>query len=333
MLINGMSPLSNHKGYPKRLTIGFIAIALVASVVSVLLLADRFRSYRADIDMLVLSKSEQGALEVEAVRDALQLLGGTPGFLYGVNETTDVSRIEFSETGKSSFRMSVISDTPIDARDGAIKASQDLFSLVGRYYDIRNNISVRSIDAPHGEAFIAYPVVLIASGVATGVIFSGAFFLVVLSIARMAFSFRKEESVSTSKPIFFSEKNEGLESVENPYVFSPDAFVPKKVDAKFFSFESSGIEREKDYAHFNRGPAPINLPIAEDGMEAIPQFMSLENLSENQGFESDEETGIFPEIEPMIDDAPADTPPLNREPTEEEYKQRLNDLLKGKMLK
>lgn len=334
MHISDMSLLSSHKGYPKRLTIGFISVALMASIVSTLLLIDHFRSYRAEIDMLVLSKSVQGAVETEAARDTLMLLLSTAEFPSTVNETTDVVRIESLSTGKTSFRISVISDTPVDARDGAIEVSRELFSSVGRYYDIRNNITVRSIGAPKVGGFIMYPVVLIVSGIASGILFTGAFFFIVLSLARMAFSFRKEEDMPVSEQVFFPKpRNENVshESEEAPYVFSSDAFVPKKVDAKFFSFEPSGIEREKDYAHFNRGPAPMNLPVALDESEAIPEFVSLEDLSEGSTIELDTNEGLFPEIEPMIADTPIEALSIDREPTAEEYKKRLNDLLKGKM--
>jgi len=333
--MNGMSLLSSHKGYPKRITLGFVCVALAASMVSSLLLVDSFRSYRASIDMLVLSKSEEGALEAEAVRDTLLLLGGTADFFSDIDETIEISRIEFSRTGKTSLRAEVMSDTPLDARDGALKASQGLFSLVGRYYDIRNDIGVRSIGAPRVEGFIAHPVLLIVSGFASGILFSGAFFSIILALARMAFSVRKKEIASVSEQVFFPENDkEDHGAEESPRAFSPDAFVPKKMDAKFFSFEPSGIEREKDYAHFNRGPAPMNLPVALDESEPIPEFLSLESLStEEEKSDSDDGGDIFPEIGPMIDDAPADESPLEREPTAEEYKRRLNDLLKGKMPK
>lgn len=334
MHMNGMSLLSSHKGYPKRITLGFVCVALAASMVSGLLLVDSFRSYRASIDVLVISKSAEGALESEAARDALLLLGGTPSFFYDINETTEISRIEFSRTGKTSLRAEVISDTPIDARDGALRASRELFSLVGRYYDIRNNIGVRSIGAPRVDGFIAHPVLLIVSGLASGILFSGAFFSIILSLARMAFSARKKECASVSEQVFFPENDKAdHEPEESSRAFSPDAFVPKKMDAKFFSFEPSGIEREKDYAHFNRGPAPMNLPVALDESEPIPEFLSLESISTGEKSDSDDGGDIFPEIEPMIDDAPADESPLEREPTAEEYKRRLNDLLQGKMPK
>lgn len=334
--------LSNdNKGYPKRLITGFLFVALVASAVSSVLLMDRFRSYRADIDMLILSKSAKGAAEVEAARDALILFGSRTDFLYSVNEQADVTGIVLKETGKGSLRVSVSSLSPIDARDGVVAASQELFLLAGKYYDVRNDIDVRSIGAPRTEASIAHPILLALSGVVSGVGFAVIFFLSLLSFARIAFSFRKEEETLSPEQVFFPKPKEAQSNREKEEVihaFSPDTFVPKKIDTKFFSFEPSGVEREKDYAHFNRGPAPTNLPVAWDESEPLPDFLfSQSALGGTVLTESSETKGenVVTESDAIDDALMADTPiellSNDREPTVEEYKQRLNDLLKGKM--
>jgi hypothetical protein len=338
MHINGMSLFSSHKGYPRRIFAGFLFVVFVASLVSGMLLLDQFRSYRADIDILILSKSIQGAVETEAARDTLMLLGSTEIFFSDVNETADISSLELRETGKGSFRVSVMSDTPVDARDGAVRASQELFSLVGRYYDIRSDISVRSIGSPRVETVVSHPVGIVTSSILLGILFSLLLFSLIFSVVRLIFSFRKEESVSPADQVFFPKREESIrETEEVPYAFSPDAFIPKKVDAKFFSFEPSGAEREKDYAHFNRGPAPMNLPVAPDEMESLPEFLSLESISEHAATDEAESDESYMESsideEPMIADTPIESLPIDREPTEEEYKKRLNDLLAGKMPK
>ncbi len=336
MHISVMWQLSNHTGYPKRLAIGFVCVVFVASAVSTLLLIDRFRSYRADIDILLLSKSVLGALETEATRDALILLGSKDDFLYDVNELVSVSGVEIFGTGKGSLRIRVSAENPVDARDGAFIASQKLFSLTSRYYDIRKNTDIRSIATPRVEGTIPHPILLLISGMVSGVLFSVIFFLILLSLARIAFSFRKEESFPISGQVFSPAKGTmRSEREEAPHSFSPDAFVPKKPDAKFFSFESSGADREKDYAHFNRGPAPTNLPIAQGDADVFPHFLFPENppMKGNDGIiKKDVEMPVSP-IEPMIFDTPLEELPPDHEPTEAEYKERLNNLLKGKMPK
>ena len=329
---------SNHIGYPKRLALGFVSVVLVSSFVSGLLLIDYFRSYRANIDLLIISKSIQGALEIETARDAAMLLGSTKGFSYLVNEEVTVSDIQFASTGKGSIALSVVADNPIDARDGAVFVSQELFANIGRYYDIRNNIDMRSIEAPRMKGIILHPVWLVLSGLISGILFAMVFFLILLSFARIAFSFQKKEIAAASEHVFSPQgEKRSHEAEEIMPTFSLDAFVPKKVDAKFFSFESSGIEREKDYAHFNRGPAPTNLPVAIDESEALPDSLfpeAMENTKEDALLydEKNDERGalVLPD-EPMIADASVETLPIDHEPTVEEYKKRLNDLLKGKM--
>ncbi|MGB5019207.1 MAG: hypothetical protein WBO66_05780, partial [Candidatus Moraniibacteriota bacterium] len=264
---------AHNKGYPKRLVMGFVFVTIILCFVMTLLLLDRFRSHEASLDMLVLSRSEQGAIEAPAVRDALMLLGSQNDFLYTVNETADVNEINFSRNGETSFRMRTVSDTPLDARDGAVAASQELFATIGKYYDIRNDIAVRSIGSPKTKVIVTHPILLVGSGILSACILSLAFFACILSIARIAFSVRGKETVVSSESVFPMTGEDMVPYEETPPVFSPEMFVPKREESRFFFFEPSGAEREKDYAHFNRGPAPSNLPIAMDDSESLPDFL------------------------------------------------------------
>ncbi len=334
-----MQPFAHKNGYPKRLVTGFVFVALIGSFVSTLLLLDRFRSYEASLDMIVLPRSEQGAIEAPAVRDALMLLGGQKDFLYTVNETADTSVVDFAPTGQTSFQIRTVSDTPIDARDGAVATSQELFGLVGKYYDIRNDIAVRSIGSPEVRTVVAHPILLIGSGILSALIVACAFFLGILSLARIAFSVRGKEMVASAESVFPVVREDMVPYEETPPVFSPEMFVPKKTETKFFSFEPSSISREKDYAHFNRGPAPANLPIAMDESEALPDFLFPEKSTEVDApvvsEVSNEPAPLIPDSpvmeSTMVDDAPMESLPVDREPTPEEYKRRLNELLSGKM--
>lgn len=315
---------------------GFVFVAIIFSFVATLLLLDRFRSYEANLDMLVLSKSDQGAIEAPAVRDTLMLLGSQNDFLYTMNETADVSGVEFSLTGETSFRIRTVSDSPLDARDGAIAASQAFFALIGKYYDIRNDIDIRSIGIPETKAIVSHPILLIGAGMLSGIIVSIAFFIGILSFARLVFSARGKEREVSSITVFPAGGEERTSHEEMSPVFSPDMFVPKKQESHFFSFEPSVSAREKDYAHFNRGPAPANLPIAMDDAEVLPDFLFPTSATEiGDGIVSEE---TMTPSEELIVPQDMDTPmeealPMDREPTEEEYKRRLNELLQGKMPK
>lgn len=311
---------------------GFVGVAIILSFVATLLLLDRFRSHEATLDLLVLSKSEKGAIEAPAVRDALMLLASRSDFLYTVNEIADVSSLTVSPMGATSLRIHTISDTPLDARDSAIAASQELFASIGKYYDIRNDISVRSIGAPKTVAIIAHPILLSASGIVFALIGSIVFFAVVLAVARIAFSVRGKEVNVAPSPVFPVEREDVVTHEETPPVFSPDMFVPKKQDA-FFSFEPSSVPREKDYAHFNRGPAPSNLPIAMDDSESLPDFLLPAETEEvKQSEEKAVPSASIPDLaEENSPDMPLETVSLDHEPTPEEYKRRLNELLSGRM--
>ena len=334
-----MWPSAHNNGYPKRLVMGFVCIAIILSFVATLLLIDRFRSYEATLDMIVLSKSEQGAIEAPHARDALMLLGSQGDFLYTVNETADVSEIGLSATGATSFRIRAISDMPLDARDAAVAASQELFATIGKYYDLRSNIALRSIGSPKTAAIIDHPILLIASGVVSALIGSIIFFSFVLLIARIAFSISGKDIAESPAFVFPTSGEDPASHEESPPVFSREMFVPKKQDSTFFSFEPSSVAREKDYAHFNRGPAPANLPIAMDETESLPDFLfPIETDKADETAVPKEEGGTNGEVlvpeSPVTkdpDDMPMESSSDDREPTTEEYKRRLNELLQGKI--
>lgn len=330
---NDMSPFAHNKGYPKRIIMGFVFVTIILSFVVNFLLLDRFRSYEATLDILVTSKSEKGAIEAPAVRDALILLGSQKDFLYTVNEAVTVKEIDFSRTGETTLQIRTVSDTPIDARDSAVGVSQELFGVIGKYYDIRNDIAVRSIGSPEMSGFLAHPIFLIGSGIIIALIVSLAFFRIILSLARIAFSTRGKSETASSGPVFPVAREEMASTEEIPPAFSPDMFVPKREESRFFSFEPSGAEREKDYAHFNRGPAPSNLPIAMDDSESLPDFLMPVRTGTMDGQVASEEPveATAPIEEPLVLDTPIETLPTDHEPTPEEYKRRLNELLSGKM--
>lgn len=328
---NGMWPLFIHKGYPKRVAAGFLFTAIVASVVCTLVFMDGFRSYRSEADMLVLSRSEQGALETEAARDTLILLGNLENFFLRVQGEAEVLRLMAAPTGKATFRLSVESENPLDARESVRVATQVLLGEASRYYDIRNTFDFRIINISRTKVVIEHPIMLIISGVVSGIALAAVFFMIILAVARFMFSFRKGEEQLLMADISPSEKRE---KSEYGHAFSAETFIPKKVDAKFFSFDQNG-EREKDYAHFNRGPAPMNLPIAadEDEIDALPDFLKPQKVElEKKEMEDIEESFEMPEEE-LAEEMPVEAPAADREPSPEEYKKRLNDLLQGKMPK
>jgi hypothetical protein len=320
---------------------GFVFVTIILSFVASLLLLDRFRSHEATLDLIVLSRSGKGAIEAPAVRDVLMLLASQDDFLYAVNDTAVVSSLTVSQTGATSFRIHAVSDTPLDARDGAVAASQELFTSIGKYYDIRSDISVRSIGSPKTRAVVVHPVLLIGSGIFFAVIISIAFFAILLLLVRIAFSVRGREVNPSSAPVFPLAGEDMIPYEEAPPVFSPEMFVPKKQENTFFSFEPSSVTREKGYAHFNRGPAPANLPIAMDELDALPDFLlPVKTAGADMPVKSEiSEEKTVPSVpasdiaEPNSLDTPLEALSIDHEPTPEEYKRRLNELLSGKMPK
>jgi hypothetical protein len=255
--------------------------------------------------------------------------------LLEVSDEADMTGITFEEIGVGAVRVIVTGENPIDARDAAIIVTRELFARIGKYYDIRDDIIVRSLGSPEAHAIIAHPLLWIISSLLSGVAISTIFFAFVLSLARLSFSLqRKGNSEYIKKATSLPERFRKAES-ETPASVS-ETFVPKKVEQSFFSFEPSGVPPQADYAHFHRGPAPENLPIALDDAEPLPDFLTgmMDAQMPTEEAPAENITTTIPapaEIEPVVVDTPPEIAASDREPTAEEYKRRLNELLSGKM--
>jgi hypothetical protein len=324
-------------GYPKRIATAFVGVALVSACIAALFLIDSFRSYSADTELLISPKSVQGAVETQAVRDSLRIIGSRRDFFLEASDEADMTGIAFEEIGSGAVRVIVTGENPIDARDAAIVVTRELFARIGKYYDIRDDIVVRSLGSPEVRTVIAHPLLWIVSSLLSGIAISIFFFICVLFLARLGFSLqRKGSSEHVRQATSLPERFRKAES-EVPASAS-EAFVPKKVEQSFFSFEPSGMPPQADYAHFHRGPAPENLPIASDDAEPLPDFLAGMIDAKVSPSEEEPAENIVPtvpaaptEIEPVVADTPPEIAASDREPTAEEYKRRLNELLSGKM--
>lgn len=253
-----------------------------------------------------------------------------------------------------------IAEDPDDSKERARQASLVLFQFFGQYYNIKDDVEFRIIEGPVTSSIIGNKAAFFGASFALGVLSTGVLFLVLFSLPNLVGRMKSEDSLPKpfldakvfeperplSSPYFEQEENKVEEPVSSIEELFPqggeahtveilplpvEAQMPVPVDAppeESLSVESS--PPPKGNVAGKKSGAPLNLPAFS---EAEAQF--LEEFSFEKGAGQDEllleEKGEEASILKAEDDAssPAQTSLPQVEPTEEEYKRRLNELMKG----
>ncbi len=228
------------------------------------------------------------------------------------NETVTIQRSEKSGVLVVTARQ----DTPEKAKRLTEETVQTLFSVASFYYNIKTDIDLRIVDEPILETVVIHPIkyVLISFGSALGatVVFFGF-----LSFVPSLFG-KPEEQVSPEYPIGASV----------PFI-DPQKFVPAR--PTMLSFESSHDEQREMVSEAKEermlpGMDAESLPFQ---FEEVPG-VSPEASEQESNFSDLPVTGGFVADKVETPQAASGTAPLNtNEPTVEEYKRRLNQLLAG----
>ena len=324
----------------------FIFCLVFVTLASGLFWLDFFRSYQADITVLVISKSGTESIAQE-VSDNMATLTSTLSFyervltdndliddtLFGYapekrkalwNDMIEVKR----PLGSSTLLIQVTGATGEQATYLSKQVTQTMFSLAGVYYNVKTDIDMRIVDGPLTQYTITQPFFFSIASIATGVVVTTVFFWL-LNVLPTFIDTRKSQyvraDVSSTPGKAYPEFSLG-ETV--PWI-DPRKFIPAKpVD---FSFQNTPEKYEESAIHPSTyAPAPANLPIADEetevsmgSEESIPLGPDVLLTNEEVMFMNtltDESHGVSALTEENI---------KKGEPTQDEYKRRLNELLTG----
>jgi capsular polysaccharide biosynthesis protein len=314
----------------------FVVAFVFATLAASLFWLDFFRGYRAEITVLVISKTEMSSQEVA---ENMAEITRTLSFYERVLSDNDLIDDDFEgyvpdkrkalwndvisvkrQANSSALFLETKGGTPEKTKRLAKQTAQTLFSVAGLYYNVKTDIDMRVIDGPIVSYRLAKPFLFGVTSILTGLIITSFFFFVLNAISQ----FVARPKTGTEK---MQEKFSIGETV--PWI-DPRKFIPSK--PKELSFENVSKEsRAPQYvAH---APAPANLPVAPEEIELpttdeneIPfEFETLTQESEEMfSTEQGKPLGFPVRGEHSIQQS-------NRgEPTSEEYKRRLNELLAGR---
>ncbi len=212
--------------------------------------------------------------------------------------------------GSGLIRLQVTADTAADADFLTEKSTLNLFGMIGQYYDIRTEIDIRTIETSPAHAFIARPLGWFLMSISIGFVLAFTVSSAMARLFRSSSSVRirrsAQESTPSLQPVTFPLTQVSSEPTPQP---TPEVLPEEMVTEKESAAPSSPIN---------------NLPFLEEGISLEEHLFGFAAAHpETNETKSDEPAVSYlePIEEPLLE--------KKSEPTPEELKRRLNQLLKG----
>lgn len=342
----------------------FIVTLFFVTLASGLFWLDFFRSYNAEVTLLIIAKSgeESSSDTAENMRELSQTLSFYNRLLTE-NDRIDDDFIGYApdvrkekwhdlvsvtrQEGSGVLVIHANGDTPEKAKRIALQTAQTLFSVAGLYYDIKTGVDMRVVDGPFVAYSLEKPWSYVGTCLLTSVSLTAFFFLLLrivpgymgrekrgtpLSEARTTteFSFSDESLARRAYPEF------SMVGDAVPWI-DPKKFVPEKPNA--LSFEENESVQE-----------PVQIPLPEKTVDeqfrekklrasiafndrnlpvadenSLP--FTFETVPEEKSVHQEEHTVTIPAQQTQETETLPVFSVEPSEPTQEDYRRRLNELL------
>ncbi|MFH0969621.1 MAG: hypothetical protein V1804_03885 [Patescibacteria group bacterium] len=326
-----------------RNKLSLILISLILSAVAFLFILGNYRNYESEISIIFIPKSEKAASDSGNIIGNLEVFPTKLSFyekLIKDNKLEDKfsglsdnkrkklwdEMIKAKKEKKSSIvKITAVSQSPGEAKLISNATVSTLFSVVSFYYDIKNDVDLRIIEEPAVRpAFDNWVLaILISLAIGTGISFILGFI--------SSYFLQKSREIKISFPKFDFGKKPKIEIPVEENYFKELEKLPETQEKK--------PEETKPKIPAKISSAPENLPGVSNVPGNLP-FIDEEyfrnNIIKNAKPVKEsiaEQREIKEEIKPEKQTAASKKESVNfhREPTQEELKKRLNQLLKGEL--
>lgn len=309
----------------------FIFLWLVFSGTFIFILSSQSVVYRSEMILLVIPKNEKISVASEEIAGNLTEMVGSLFFYEKLlrdnpsieDEWADFSKDKkkklwnekveaFHQAGSTTFVIEITDKSQAQSNFLAKQSVGSLFNLAGRYYNIKTDIDLRILEGPITKMILRGWYWIILVGILVGAFFSWLVQLFFLFVEKL-FSAKSKSNFSLIK--FPKIKNtsggkkEDLEKLIENYAEKDNAFFAPKIKTGF-----------------RKSNPPINLPIASTIEERDIQEEEDDILADKQEIEI---PAIKEEQIRLEQIKKENTNEVVPEPTEEEFKKRLNQLLRG----
>lgn len=341
---------------PKPNSRTFFFGAILTAIFFVIISAS-FKTYESEVTILVMTKSD-AAFSHEQILNSLAELPKTFNFYQRL--LNDNPEIRESNTGKSDserkqlwnqmltvkrspknssiIKISIFADSENGAEKLAFKTARTFFDTASSYYNVKTDVDMRLVDGPLTESSLSsWPWMLLVSlilGFLMAYILQNTMSPFLDGLAKLSAMLKEKSEEYKLRKVISLGEDVGSGEIN---VDSKDVHQERKPEPATESKETQEISSEKTqsdkeletlnkiiqqdiYPNFPEMPvapkkseAPDNLPIGDSS------FFMEENPQQSEEVKEEEVEEKQPEED------------LNREPTPEELKRRLNQLLKGKL--
>lgn len=336
--------LGNHE----KLNLKFFSFSPYVLIVGVILsfsvgitLLGAFSQYQTDVSVLVIPKSPAMAAQGEEILANLEDIFSRLSFFERVlvdgkierpcldctqdelkalwNRNSQMARND----GSLILTLSVFDPSRANSQKIAKQAVASLLATVSQYYNIKTEVDFRIVADPETRSTVRNWPLLV--GVSTLLGFVLAFCLIfIFSTFALKISGKKgkEENKLSASLLKFPKLDFTAKNEINP-------FFQGLRDKKSVAPANLPIAPEKHHSiertHFS---VPANLPMADEiiASEGAPKHETEVLFQESSQLY---DSPVFSRVENVISEATATSPEKTGEPTEEEYRRRLNALLKG----
>lgn len=322
---NTMNKNQKQKKYPFY----FVMIALAISITFFFLLLKSQKEYISEISIIFIPKSEMAAEDAERIIENMEILP-TKIFFYGKmvkydkaveNKISDFSDIKIeSEKNSSIIKISASSKTQEDSISVSRTATKTLFNVMGFYYDIKKDVDFRIIEGPiTNTATINWFFPLVYS------LLAGTLSIFIINLIF--------QNIPTYSKGEVEEKTEEFFGIFKKTKAKPE--IPKRELEEVYEIKPKTPVVPKTPE--KKAPAPENLPSAPGKLTFIDEDYFRNSIikdgkSETKKIEEPAtEVSIEASMKAPEEIKPAESVDFHREPTKEELKKRLNQLLKGEL--
>lgn len=314
----------------------FVFIAVALTISAYLLIVDNSGNYVSQVDILVSPKNEKTAIYLDKIRKNIVVISQKNATLVeavNLTVTPEDSLIEVSATAK----------TKEQAKENLTLGVKKMLETTSRYYDIKNDLTLEIVSQKTVKENAAWFLILvqsiiIGSGLSLLVQFllDGVEKLILFFIDKKKNQDKNYLKTRSDLDNFFKINREKIQKLSSVSEGSRLVKEDKTFEAVTARKEILFSEPEPREDNFKKASFPVNLPIAQEEISIDEPIYADESMNAVMEIPAElAEQVTYPEnLSTVTDDsALVDSAELKKtftEPTEEDFKRKLNQLLGNK---
>jgi hypothetical protein len=327
-----------------KISLRTVVVAIVLAITLFLTFLESSKRYGATMSVMVIPKSEIAVKQKDEITANMQTVAGMLSFYDRVlsdnpqikdstaGKTPDERKAAWNQFTKATKRKDLnnsIVDITVYAKkqtDAIIlveKTTNELITVMSGYYNIKNDVDLRIVDGPVAKVSVPYWYWLILVSAALGFVIS----LLLQEGAELA---KELAGKKFSKGSAFNRLDEYLAKQQGPRMTKiEDAYLPEEREilekqATKPQEEPQKEQKVEEVVHFKHEYSYPNfpeMPVDHVKKSAAPDNLPIQDFAWNEP-KVEESVKVEERPQPKSED---------EEPTEEELKRRLNQLLKGNL--